>query len=290
MIKNRDGKIIKKGRAQNALLEKLYGTLLGRFFLKLLTAPVISRIVGAFMDSPLSEPIIKPFIRAGGIDTSQYIMTGIKCFNDFFTRSIKSGARRVDMDSMNLISPCDAKLTVYKICRKSVFKIKNSCYRISDLLQNDTLAAKYNNGLCLIFRLEVDDYHRYCYFDNGRKTDNIFIPGELHTVNPIALEHYNIYKRNSREYTLLHTKNFGDAVQCEVGAMLVGRIENHHQVYSFRRGEEKGLFLYGGSTVILLLEAGRAVIDSDIMRNSADGFETVVKYGEKIGRKIAKSL
>lgn len=191
--------------------------------------------------------------------------------------------RLVDLNVNHLISPCDSKLSAYKICSRSIFRIKDSHYRIEDLLQNKSLAQQYSGGLCLIFRLEVDDYHRYCYIDDGEKGDNIYINGELHTVNPIALEHYNIYKRNCREYTILHTEHFGDVAQVEVGAMMVGRIANHHREYAFLRGEEKGMFLFGGSTIVLLIEKDRVRLDEDILRNTADGFETVVKYGEKIG-------
>ncbi|MDD6098285.1 MAG: phosphatidylserine decarboxylase [Oscillospiraceae bacterium] len=285
MVRTRDGRNVSANERQNAVLKKLYGTVWGRLLLKILTAPAVSEIVGAFMDSPLSKPFVSPFIRSHNIDTSQYIMTGVRSYNDFFTRKIKPQSRQIDMEKSHLISPCDSKLTVYRVDKDSLFRIKNSLYSIADLLNSKKLAERYSGGLCLIFRLEVDDYHRYCYIDSGTKTENWFIAGELHTVNPIALKHYNIYKRNCREYTMLRTENFGDVIQAEVGAMMVGRIVNHHGKASFRRGEEKGMFMFGGSTVVLLIERGRAVIDADIVRNSASGIETVVKYGEKIGAK-----
>ena len=285
MVRTRDGRNVSANERQNAVLKKLYGTVWGRLLLKILTAPAVSEIVGAFMDSPLSKPFVSPFIRSHNIDTSQYIMTGIRSYNDFFTRKIKPQSRQIDMEKSHLISPCDSKLTVYRVDKDSLFRIKNSLYSIAELLNSKKLAERYSGGLCLIFRLEVDDYHRYCYIDSGTKTENWFIAGELHTVNPIALKHYNIYKRNCREYTMLRTENFGDVIQAEVGAMMVGRIVNHHGKASFRRGEEKGMFMFGGSTVVLLIERGRAVIDADIVRNSASGIETVVKYGEKIGEK-----
>ena len=53
----------------------------------------------------------------------------------------------------------------------------------------------------------------------------------------------------------------------------------------FRRGEEKGCFMYGGSTIILLVEKDRVVIDDMILRASAKGEETPVVMGEKIGIK-----
>lgn len=283
MVKKRNGETIVTNKKQNEVLKKLYNTVSGRMVLKVLTAPFVSRTVGMYMDSPLSKPLIKPFIKNNGIDTSQYIMKNFSSYNDFFTRKVKPEKRPVDYNSRHLISPCDSKVTAYKIKRNSIFKIKNSLYRVSDMLKNEFLARRYDGGYCLIYRLEVDDYHRYCYIDDGIKTNNVFIYGELHTVNPVALKKYNVYKRNSREYTIMHTDNFGDVVQLEVGAMMVGKICNHHGEYSFMKGEEKGMFMFGGSTIVQLFEKDRIRPDSDILRNTRDGFETVVHYGEKIG-------
>lgn len=286
MIKDRNGEIVVTNEKQNILLKKLYGTVSGRVILKALTAPAVSKAAGAFMDSRLSVPLIKRFIKSSGIDTSQYVMKKFRSYNEFFTRRVKRGMRPIDRMPSHFISPCDSKLTVYKIGKSSVFRIKGSRYRVSDLIQNDFLAKRYEGGYCMIFRLEVDDYHRYCYIDSGTKTENTFINGELHTVNPIALEHYNIYKRNCREYTVLHTENFGDVVQVEVGAMMVGRIVNRHGAAEVVRGEEKGKFEFGGSTIVLLVQEDMIRIDDDILRNSAENIETVVKYGEKVAASV----
>ena len=43
------------------------------------------------------------------------------------------------------------------------------------------------------------------------------------------------------------------------------------------------MFEFGGSTIVMLFEKDSIVIDEDILRNSANAYETVVKYGEKIG-------
>ena len=283
MIKNRKGETVVTNPKQNELLRKLYGSVHGRMLLKVLTSPVISKIGGAYMSSPFSRPLIKRFIKSSNIDTSQYIMHRFHSYNDFFTRKVRPEMRPIDTEPSHLISPCDSKLTVYKINRKSVFRIKDSYYRVSDMLANSFISRRYEGGYCLIFRLEVDDYHRYCYIDNGIKTGNVHISGELHTVNPIALGRYNIYKRNTREYTVLHTDNFGDVVHMEVGALMVGKIRNIHGECNIFRGQEKGMFMFGGSTIVLLFEKDRIVPDSDILRNSAEGYETIVKFGEKIG-------
>ena len=95
----------------------------------------------------------------------------------------------------------------------------------------------------------------------------------------------NYFKRNSRVYTTLHTENFGDVIHVEVGATLVGRIRNRVAT-EFNRGDEKGYFEFGGSTIVLLIKKGVVELDEDIVRNSQNGNETQVKIGSKIGKKI----
>lgn len=285
-IKTRNGNYVVRNEGQSKALEYLYRTRSGNLLLKALTRPIVSKIAGAFCDSPLSAFMIVPFIKKSGIDMREYHSGWFRSYNDFFTRQIRSEYRPVDMSPEILISPCDSKLSAYKIGENSRFEIKGGSYTVKSMLKCEKLARQYKNGWCLIFRLEVDDYHRYIYFDSGTKSDNTHINGVLHTVNPIALEKADFYKENSREFCILHTENFGDAVQIEVGAMLVGRIKNHHQSRSVKRGQEKGMFEFGGSTIVLLLKDGTAEIDEDILKNSSEGIETVVKMGERIGRRI----
>lgn len=261
----------------------LYNTTYGRIILKILTKPFVSKLGGLYMNSKLSKLMIKSFIRKNNINMDEYEIETYNCYNDFFTRRIKKDKRPISINCEDFISPCDSKLTVYKINESSLFNIKDSFYSIKDLIGNNEIYKDYIGGMCLIFRLAVDDYHRYCYIDNGYKGKNIHIKGEFHTVQPVALNNYNIYKRNTREYTVLHTDNFNDVIHIEVGALMVGKIKNYHQEYTFKKGEEKGMFLFGGSTIVLLVKKDTVLIDDEIMENTKNGFETVVKYGEKIG-------
>lgn len=281
--KDRTGKIITKKDSQQTLLNMLYGTVPGRIALKPLTAPFLSEIAGKFCDSAASQFMIVPFIKNAGIDMTEYELAAYRSYNEFFTRKIRKECRPVDMTPEHLISPCDSKLSIYKINQQSIFSIKNSFYSVGSLLKCGKLAEKYSGGYCMIFRLEVDDYHRYIYIDNGRKSGNRHIKGCYHTVNPVALETADVYKENTREITILHTENFGDVVQAEVGAMMVGRIVNHDGAGEIRRGDEKGMFEFGGSTVVLLFKEDMVIPDEDILKNTSDGFETIVKMGEKIG-------
>lgn len=266
------------------LLRFLYNTLPGRLLLRLLSARWISRLVGAFMESRLSKPLIGRFVKKNGIDLAEFESDGFTCFNDCFSRKIKSGLRPIDGDPAVLISPCDGLLSAYRLEGDTVLPVKQSAFTLGSLLRDETLAERYSGGVCLVFRLCVTHYHRYCYPADAEKGNNVFLGGRLHTVRPVALAARPVFAENCREYTLLSTDRFGTLLQMEVGALLVGKIANLHGAATVERGEEKGMFLYGGSTVILLLERDRVSLPDEIFENTARGLETPVRMGEALGR------
>lgn len=281
---NRQGQEVIVDQSQNNFLKKLYSHVLGRCILKVLTLPFVTDLGGWYMNSSLSKHKISSFIQENHIDMTQYEDREFVSYNDFFTRKIKEGKRSIDFDKNHLIAPADSKLSYYSITKDTLLTIKNTTYTIKELLNNEELASQYEGGICLIFRLTVDDYHRYCFIDEGTKEKDCYIPGVFHTVNPIANDYYPIYKQNSRSYSVLHTKNFDDVVYMEVGAMMVGKICNH-DLTSFQRGQEKGYFEFGGSTIVMLLKKDIVDIDVDIIKNSSTFDETRVLMGEKIGVK-----
>lgn len=283
---DRSGKVVESTGNQDRMLGLLYGNAFGRAVLRVLISPVVSKAVGCFLSSRLSVGLIHPFVRKNGIDLTQFEPARFRSYNEFFSRKIRAGLRPIDREPSHLIAPCDSKLTVLPITPESRFLLKNTLYTLPDLLKNKALAASYAGGYAMIFRLTVDDYHRYCYVDDGEKHGNVRIPGVLHTVNPIANDVYPIYKENAREYSVLHSQHFGKVLMMEVGALLVGKIVNHHGAARVCRGQEKGYFEFGGSTVVLLLEKDKAVIDGDLLENSRRNIETVVLMGEKIGRAV----
>ena len=262
----------------------LYGNVFGRAVLKALTCTAVSKAGGMYMSSPLSKIHIKSFISKNGIEMGQYEEARYKCFNDFFTRKIKKDRRPVDMDADSLISPCDGRLSVYKISENSDFYIKGSYYTVDDLLKGSRMSDRYCGGTCLVFRLCVDDYHRYCNVDNGKIRESGYIKGRLHTVRPIALNRYPVFVQNSREFTVIETENFGTVSQIEVGALMIGKIKNHQRSGSVMKGSEKGMFLYGGATIVLLFEKGMVKLPQELWDNTDNDIETRVKFGSKIGR------
>jgi phosphatidylserine decarboxylase len=238
----------------------------------------------------MSKRLIKKFVKNNNIDLNDYESDNFKCFNDCFCRRIKEGLRPIDQSPKSFISPCDALLSAYKVTPDTLLGVKGSLYRIEDLVNDAELAKSYADGICLVFRLCVHHYHRYIYLDNGSKGENVFIKGRLHTVRPIALEATPVFKQNCREYTVMDTENLGKATQIEVGAMLVGKIKNHHGVHTFKRGEEKGTFLYGGSTVILLLEKDSVSLSEDILKLMDCGEEIEVKMGQLLGKALKTKI
>ena len=234
-------------------LRFLYHNAFGRFLLRPLISRPISKLAGAYLSSRLSKGLIKKFVKNNNIDLNEFYSDNFRCFNDCFCRKIKEGKRPLEE---GLIAPCDGLLSVYPIEDGLVLPIKQSQYSIAELLDDDVLAKEFDGGTVLVFRLCVNHYHRYSYFDDGVKGDNKFIKGRLHTVRPIALGQY---------------------------AMLVGKIANLHGSGPIKRGEEKGMFLYGGSTVVLLLQKDAATLPDELYENTRLGLETPVRMGQQIG-------
>ncbi len=264
---------------QEKLLNFLYHNAFGRIILKPLTLPFVSKLSGLYMNSGLSKHRIKKFIKQNRIDMGDYEEKEYTSFNEFFTRKLKPGARPIS-DS-EFVSPADSRLSAYKLNENSVFFIKGAPYSAETLIGGDPIYKDFANGSCLVFRLCVDDYHRYGFFADGRVLEPPkHIKGVFHTVNPLSLGKYNFFHQNSREYTLLETQSFGKAVYCEIGAMLVGKIKNL-PVTEFSKGDEKGFFKFGGSTVVVLTDKDHP-INQIYYENTEKNIETKVKYGQNL--------
>ena len=257
----------------NKGLKILYNTIIGRLLLKVAISKKVSNLYAKYMTSSLSKRKINKFIKKNNIDMTEYIEEDYSCFNDFFIRQIKPNKRVISDD---LIAICDSKLSAYKIEKDSTFKIKDSIYTIEELIGEEK-EYKY----ALIFRLCVDDYHHYVFPDDGKVLSNKRIEGTLHTVQPISFKKYKVFHENTREITYLDCKNLGEVAYIEVGALLVGKIVNEKKE-KFTKGEEKGHFEFGGSTVIMLINKD-INIDKKILENTKNNIETIVKLGTKIG-------
>ena len=261
----------------------VYGTVFGRLLAKgILCRKFVSDIYGWWQKSSLSKGKVEKFMEQYDIKVDDCTQQTFPNFNAFFTRKRKCIQDLTAPKELPAIA--DSKLSALPIGRDTRFTVKDVDYTVAELLENEDLAKAYEGGMCLIFRLAPDDYHRYSFPDRGTAEDTHEIKGVLHTVNPIAGT-MKVYRRNTRHYTVLRTEHFGEMIQMEVGALLVGKICNHgHR--SFKKLEEKGYFAYGGSTVILLCKKNTVAIDRDILDYSAQGIETKVSLGERIGEAL----
>ena len=280
------GKIYQESYPKGATF--LYDSTFGKIILRFATKRFFSLLVGKYMDTKFSTRHISKFIKSNSINMKEYPQKKYKSFNEFFSRKINLAKRPFSKSNSDFIAPCDSRLLVYKINENKSFKIKGRKYTISEILRDEKLANEYNNGYLMIFRLAVDDYHRYHFIDDGTVLENRKINGKFHTVGPIAFKNYKVFQENQREYSILNLRSFGKTIYMEVGALMVGKIVNHN-IKKFIRGEEKGYFLFGGSTVIIMVKENIIKIDDDILNNSLNDIETKVKFGEKIAmREVIK--
>ncbi|MFQ8662094.1 MAG: phosphatidylserine decarboxylase [Lachnospiraceae bacterium] len=259
----------------------LYKSAVGRFLLKIIMKFHLDHLIVRFLCSPLSKPVIYLYVKYNNIPMTKDDLKLFDSFRDFFRR--KKTALSFDNMPSHLISPCDGWLSAFPIDEKSCFSIKNSHYCVSDFLQDTELAKNYLGGICLIFRLCVSDYHHYYYIDDGYQGENHFIPGVLHSVQPIAYETYPVFVLNKRSWCLLTTEHFGPVVQCEIGALVVGGIFNEKENSRFSKGMEKGHFELAGSTIILLFEKEQMQLRPELLYKLSLVEDIQVKYGEWIG-------
>ena len=278
-----NGSYVETQQYGGGALRFLYGNPFGRILLKLAVSPIVSNIYAFSKSLPSSAKAIPGFVEKYHIDMSEFEDRQYRSFTDFFTRRFREGARRVESDENAFVSPADSKLLVYDIDRDLKMNIKGSAYTLLELLGKDADLTGFEEGYALVFRLCMDDCHRYCFVDDGTIQSYYRIKGKLHTVSSISKD-YKIYKENTREISILDTKHFGKLIQVEVGALLVGRINNNYPEV-FKRGDEKGYFEPGGSTIIILVQGDKLKIDEDILKNSRGGIETQIKFGERIGKR-----
>jgi phosphatidylserine decarboxylase len=289
---NRERKILENELVYGEpFLRLIYGTGPGLFLAELLLKKkFFSLFYGNLLKKPSSRKKINPYIRDHHINLEEIEdpLDSFASFNDFFIRKLKPEARPVENDPDTLISPADSRLSVFKIKHDTVFPVKGKNFSLFQLTNDTSLSEKYLNGICLVFRLAPADYHRFCYLDNGVQGPVKQLGSFYHSVSPIALEsNLGVFEGNYREFCELKTENFGDVLDIDIGAMGVSKIvQNNPGGGAFKKGQEKGYFEFGGSTIVIVMQPGTVRIDDDIFEYSRLGIETLVRYGASIGRAL----
>jgi phosphatidylserine decarboxylase len=253
---------------------------------RLLSRPLANSIYGQLQRAPLGQSRIRAFVDDLGIDASEAekALESYRTLDDFFTRRLRRGARPIDETPEHLISPADGRVLVIARLDGAGLQVKGSRVSLEELLDSRGAAERYQAGAAFIVRLAPADYHRFHFPDSGVASKARSVGGRLHSVHPIALSAGAPSFRNKRVLTYLDTDRFGRLALIDVGALCVGTIIQSYSPGPVRRGQEKGYFRFGGSTVIVLAEPGRLRFDDDLIQNSAAGLETLVKMGTRIGR------
>jgi len=243
---------------------------------------------GRRMDHHKSVRKILPFIVEHNLDVDEFAKSALsyKTFNDFFYRKLKASARPIHADPASAILPADGRHLVFPIVDAADgFYVKGAQLTVEELLGGSLLARQFAGGAMVISRLAPVDYHRFhfpCAGEAGRWSETA---GPLFSVNPIALRRNLGYLvQNKRMTTVLTSPLFGAVAMIEIGATLVGGIRQTHRPGSqVAKGEEKGLFKFGGSCVITLFQARRITFDADLVEQTRNGIETYATMGDRLG-------
>lgn len=265
-----------------------YTTVIGKLGVALLIKrKIFSIILGKLASSSFSKKKIVPFIEKYGIkkDSFEKKIDEFTSFNDFFSRKLKPTSRPISPKANTISAPSDGRYLAFEnISNLSPFFIKGEQFTVDELIADENKAAKFASGSMLISRLCVTDYHRF-HFPIACVPDKTFlINGDYLSVHPIAMKgDVSIFLQNKRMSTILHSKACGDILMIEIGSTGVGTIQQTFTPEKeVLKGDEKGYFEFGGSTVILIFENGRVRFSEDLLENTSNGLETYVLMGDEV--------
>jgi len=266
-----------------------YETVLGRAALGLLVKRAfVSRYYGWKMSQPASANKILPFIVDYNLDVDEFAKKpfAFKTFNEFFYRALKEGARPIATGDRVAVLPADGRHLAFQTCDATEgFYAKGQRFDLAAFLGDPALAAEFGGGALLISRLCPVDYHRFHFPVSGTPGEPRLINGWLYSVSPIALRQNLAYLwENKRMVTLVESPVFGRVALVEIGATMVGSImQTFLPGRAAVKGEEKGLFKFGGSCVVTLFKRDRIKLDADLVKYSAEGLEVYGRMGDRLG-------
>jgi len=273
-------------------LQWTYGTGLGKFALHaLVKRALVSRYYGWKMAQRGSAHRVLPFIVDYNLDVDEFAKKpySFKSFNEFFYRALKPGARPVAPGDGVAVLPADGRhLAFQNVDGAEGFYAKGQRFDLPAFLGSAELGREFAGGALLISRLCPVDYHRFHFPVAGTPGEPRLINGWLYSVSPVALRQNLAYLwENKRMVTLVESPVFGRVAVCEIGATMVGTIQ---QLYvpgrAVAKGEEKGLFKFGGSCVVTVFPPGRIKFDADLVSHSAAGLEVYARMGERLGAAV----
>lgn len=272
-----------------AWLRFTYETGLGRTALNwFVKRALLTRYYGWRMNLRYSTQKILPFIVEYNLDVDEFAKTPFqyKNFNQFFYRALKPGMRPVSAGENVAVLPADGRhLAFQNVDAAEGFYAKGQRFDLATFLGDKDLAAQFAGGSLLISRLCPVDYHRFHFPVSGQPDEPRLINGFLYSVSPVALRRNLAYLwENKRMVTVVDSPQFGKVGVCEIGATMVGSIaQTFVPGRAVAKGDEKGLFKFGGSCVVTIFQPGKIKFDADLLEHSARQREVYARMGEGLG-------
>ncbi|QQL44029.1 archaetidylserine decarboxylase [Sulfuriroseicoccus oceanibius] len=274
-----------------SFLRWIYGTPSGRLALAVVASrPAFSKWYGWRMSRPASARMVTPFVEEFGLDPAEFAdeVSSYGSFNEFFFRKLKPEARPVDSDRSSVVFPADGRhLCLPNVTKADSFFVKGQRFDLEKLLGCKTLAARFENGSLLLSRLCPTDYHRYHFPVSGDAavTRELNERNRLYSVSPIALRQRLDYLwENKRTLTLVESPGIGEVAVLEIGATCVGSIHQTYDPGTVAKGDEKGYFSFGGSSVITLFPEGSITFSDDLVEWSSKQTEVYARVGDICAR------
>jgi phosphatidylserine decarboxylase len=240
------------------------------------------------MNRPDSVNRVLPFVIDYDLDAEEFAKpaTAYRTFNEFFYRTLRPGSRPISAGEVVAVLPADGRHLVYPdVDTADGFYVKGKKFTLAALLGSEELGARFSGGSLLISRLCPVDYHRFHFPIAGIPGESRLINGWLYSVSPLALRGNPGYlTENKRMVTLVESPVFGQVAVLEIGATMVGAIlQSFIPGRPVAKGDEKGLFAFGGSCVVTVFQRGRVRFDEDLTLNSAVHREVYARMGDRLG-------
>jgi phosphatidylserine decarboxylase len=250
--------------------------------------PAYDWLLAAYQNTTFSARKIEPFIRKHDIDMSEFEPVKYRSYAEFFERRFLPGKRSFPSAPHEMGAFAEARYFGWeKLTENQRFPVKGHSLNAQELLGGVDRARPFVGGPILLVRLAPVDYHHVHYPDDGTTLEHDRLGYRLWTVNRNALQNQpDILLRNERYINILMTANFGRVGFVEVGALSVGRIVQVHPIEKpFSRGEEKSIFRFGGSAIVVFGEPGAWRPAEDVVEKTSAGTETFLRLGEVVARR-----
>ncbi|TFY56575.1 hypothetical protein EVJ58_g7556 [Rhodofomes roseus] len=269
---------------------------------------------GKAESSPKSRAQIRQFVEAYNINMADFEPPDLDAygsFQDFFVRRHRPGSRPVtaEGDDTVAVNAADARVVCYdSVAETTRLWIKGKNFTIGNLITDKVAARVWDDGAVASYRLSpqgqfpsvhelsmglnaIADYHRYHCPVSGTVRWWKQIDGDYYGVDPIALRSaVNVLCLNARCAVCIDSPEFGAVLFVAIGAQEVGTVKFNQPFMTpgskVKKGDEGGIFEFGGSAIVVCFEKGRIQFDQDLQDVSRKEIMMDVEVNTSLGKAV----